>query len=91
MLNLLYQSLLADTDAERRAALIQRLLSICLNHPNPGFVAGSLILLEKLYLASKVNPIGAAPGQVGDHTSLALDNTPAVATCLDLLIFSQPS
>ncbi|EUB63086.1 CCAAT/enhancer-binding protein zeta [Echinococcus granulosus] len=63
ILNLLYQSLLADTDAGRRAALIHRLLSICLNHPNSGFAAGSLILLEKLYSVGKANPIGSAPGQ----------------------------
>ncbi|VDM17822.1 unnamed protein product [Hydatigera taeniaeformis] len=63
LLNLLYQSLSADIDTERRAAFIHRLLSICLSHPNSGFVAGSLILLEKLYLSGKANPIGAAADQ----------------------------
>uniref|UniRef100_A0A158R7Q4 CBF domain-containing protein n=1 Tax=Taenia asiatica TaxID=60517 RepID=A0A158R7Q4_TAEAS len=88
VLTLLYQSLEADADAERRAALIQRLLSICLNHPNPGFVAGSLILLEKLYLASKVNPIGAAPGQ---STELRKDSQGILPTSVGVVKQSHHS
>ncbi|KAL5971902.1 CCAAT/enhancer-binding protein zeta [Taenia solium] len=88
VLNLLYQSLIADTDAERRAALIQRLLSVCLNHPNPGFVAGSLILLEKLYLASKVNPIGAAAGQ---STELRKDSQGILPTSVGVVKQSHHS
>ena len=71
VLNLLYQSILVDNDVDRRAAIIQRLLSVCLEYPNPGFVAGSLILLEKLRLNNKVNPIGLPPGQVS-YISLIL-------------------
>ncbi|CAL8069792.1 unnamed protein product [Calicophoron daubneyi] len=48
LLHLLYRSLLNDPDAERRAAFTQRLLQICVSHPQPGFVVGCLILLSKV-------------------------------------------
>ncbi|KAL5109893.1 CCAAT/enhancer-binding protein zeta [Taenia crassiceps] len=88
VLNLLYQSLLSDADAERRAAFIQRLLSICLSHPNPGFVAGSLILLEKLRLAGKVNPIGTAPDQ---STELRKDSQGMLPTSVGIVKQSHRS
>ncbi|VDN98366.1 unnamed protein product, partial [Rodentolepis nana] len=59
LLKLVYQSIQADTDVERKAAFAQRLLSVALNHPNSGFVAGSLILLEKVRLECNVDVIGS--------------------------------
>ncbi|THD18200.1 hypothetical protein D915_010720, partial [Fasciola hepatica] len=47
VLHLIYRSMLDDPDADRRAAFTQRLLQLCLVHPQPGFVVGSLILLSK--------------------------------------------
>lgn len=58
LLKLVYQSILADTNAERKAAFAQRLLTVALSHPNPGFVAGSLILIEKVRLEGNVDVIG---------------------------------
>ncbi|KAM7537592.1 hypothetical protein Aperf_G00000072509 [Anoplocephala perfoliata] len=58
LLKLVYQSIQADTDAERKAAFVQRLLSISLSHPNPGFVAGTLILLEKVRVNNNVDLVG---------------------------------
>ncbi|VDD81101.1 unnamed protein product [Mesocestoides corti] len=72
LLSLVFHSLLADGDAERRAAIVQRLLSICLTHPNAGFVAGAQILLEKLRLTEKINVTGSvgAP-QLANKVELA--------------------
>ncbi|VUZ56770.1 unnamed protein product, partial [Hymenolepis diminuta] len=58
LLKLVYQSILADTNAERKAAFAQRLLTVALSHPTPGFVAGSLILIEKVRLECSVDVIG---------------------------------
>ncbi|KAM3188319.1 hypothetical protein ACTXT7_000542 [Hymenolepis weldensis] len=58
LLKLVYQSILADTNAERKAAFAQRLLTVALSHPNPGFVAGSLILIEKVRLECNVDVTG---------------------------------
>nr|VZI39684.1 unnamed protein product [Spirometra erinaceieuropaei] len=48
LLHLIYRSMLADEDAERLSAFVQRLLVVCLTHPDAGFISAALILLEKL-------------------------------------------
>ncbi|TPP61912.1 Ribosome biogenesis protein MAK21 [Fasciola gigantica] len=53
VLHLIYRSMLDDPDADRRAAFTQRLLQLCLVHPQPGFVVGSLILLSKVHVAKQ--------------------------------------
>ncbi|KAA0197890.1 CCAAT/enhancer-binding protein zeta [Fasciolopsis buskii] len=54
VLHLLYRSMLEDPDGDRRAAFAQRLLQLCLIHPQPGFVVGSLILLSKDSLSNSL-------------------------------------
>ncbi|KAF5402900.1 CCAAT:enhancer binding protein zeta [Paragonimus heterotremus] len=53
LLHLLFRSMLADADVERTAAYAQRLLQLCLLHPEPGFVVGVLILLSKVQATKK--------------------------------------
>ncbi|BHF65151.1 hypothetical protein SprV_0200816000 [Sparganum proliferum] len=48
LLHLIYRSMLADEDAERLSAFVQRLLVVCLTHPDAGFISAALILIEKL-------------------------------------------
>lgn len=48
LLHLIYQSMLVDDDSERISAFVQRLLVVCLTHPDAGFISAALILLEKL-------------------------------------------
>uniref|UniRef100_A0A183TMY6 CBF domain-containing protein n=1 Tax=Schistocephalus solidus TaxID=70667 RepID=A0A183TMY6_SCHSO len=48
LLHLIYQSMLVDDDSERLSAFVQRLLVVCLTHPDAGFISAALILLEKL-------------------------------------------
>ncbi|VDP20506.1 unnamed protein product [Echinostoma caproni] len=59
VLHLIYRSMLSDPDADRRAAFAQRLLQLCLAHPQPGFVVGSLILLSKVQVAKQNLIIGS--------------------------------
>ncbi|KAF7258637.1 hypothetical protein EG68_06168 [Paragonimus skrjabini miyazakii] len=53
LLHLLFRSMLADADVERSAAYAQRLLQLCVLHPEPGFVVGVLILLSKVQATKK--------------------------------------
>ncbi|KAA3680097.1 ribosome biogenesis protein MAK21 [Paragonimus westermani] len=45
--------MLADMDVERTTAYAQRLLQLCVLHPEPGFVVGVLILLGKVQATRK--------------------------------------